>query len=147
MFCAVYYTLQFPRFCPLNASNLPGTVRQHKLFAASIVSTALSISLIYKQAQAAKIIGKIAVTLCVLLFASPLSVLKTVVRKQSAQSIPFPFTITCLINCFMWSVAGVFEMKDFNIYFPNMLGFASAAAQLALRMYYGDGTNRQTMPL
>jgi hypothetical protein len=36
-------------------------------------------------------------------------------------------------------VAGIFEMKDFNVYFPNILGLLSSIAQFALKLMYGDG--------
>ncbi len=34
---------------------------------------------------------------------------------------------------------GIFEMKDFNVYFPNVLGLLSAIAQFILKLVYGDG--------
>ena len=49
------------------------------------------------------------------------------------------FTLACMLNCFLWSVAGIWEMEDFNVYFPNILGLLSSIAQFALKLMYGDG--------
>jgi len=137
-FMGMYYTWQFCRFCPKNSYNLPGTIVQHKIFTSSIIFSAILIVGVLKRQHSSNIIGKLGVTVCIILFASPLAALKTVMKKKSAKSIPLPFTLACLINCFLWSVAGLFEMKDFYIYFPNLLGFASAAVQLFLLILYRE---------
>jgi hypothetical protein len=41
-----------------------------------------------------------------------------------------------LFNTTAWFVAGYWQMKDFNIYFPNMLGIVSAAAQVLLKCMF-----------
>ena len=38
-------------------------------------------------------------------------------------------------------MVGLLGMKDFNIYFPSMLGLLSALAQLFLKGIYGGGGN------
>lgn len=62
------------------------------------------------------------------------------------------FTLACMLNCFLWSVAGLFDMKDFNIYFPNILGLLATLAQFGLKLIYGNGdpsisTLDQKLPL
>jgi len=141
-FCmGLYYSLQFSRSCSKHASNLPGTVSQHKTGASLIIAFAVLVTACLGRQNAVKVIGKLGVVVCIVLFASPLAALKTVIQTKSAESIPLPFTLVCLLNCFLWSVAGLFEMKDFYVYFPNLLGFASAAVQLFLRIFYGSGAN------
>jgi len=142
---SIYYSIQYCRICPKNASNLPGTVNQHVKFVLFfLISSVLIVGCLAKDISL-NIIGKLGVSVCILLFASPLSTLKTVVRTKSASSIPLPFTLACMLNCFLWSVAGLLEMKDFYIYFPNILGLASSVAQLSLRILYGEG--RSPLPL
>lgn len=142
----LYYYLQFTRSCSYNASNLPGTVSQHKLGASLIIAFAVLVTACLERQHSVNVIGKLGVVVCVVLFASPLAALKTVIQTKSAQSIPLPFTLVCLLNCFLWSVAGLFEMKDFYVYFPNLLGFASGAVQLFLRILYGSGESK-ALPL
>ncbi len=88
---------------------------------------------------AATIIGKLAVAICIVLFVSPLATLKTVIQTKDASSIPLPFTLTCMLNCFLWSVYGILDKADFNIYFPNVLGLTSSIAQLILILLFGSG--------
>jgi solute carrier family 50 protein (sugar transporter) len=88
---------------------------------------------------AATTIGNVAVFFCLLMFASPLSALRSVIATRSAASIPLPFTMATILNCFLWSVAGLGEFKDFNIYFPNLLGLTFGLIQVALKIVFGDG--------
>ena len=88
---------------------------------------------------AASLVGNVAVVFCLLMFASPLSALKTVLRTRSARSIPLPFTLATVLNCFLWSVAGLGEFRDFNIYFPNLLGLAFGLIQVALKIVFENG--------
>lgn len=74
----------------------------------------------------------------VLLFASPLAALKQVIESKSAASIPLPFTIASVINCFLWAVVGLYEMNDVYIWLPSVLGLCCALVQLALKLIYGD---------
>ena len=96
----------------------------------------------------AAIIGNVAVIMCVLMFGSPLSALKTVLETKSAKSIPLPFTIATIVNCFLWSVMGLLDVHDFNVYFPNLLGLVCGLAQLALKLIYQDGKDgKPTLPV
>ena len=74
------------------------------------------------------------------MFASPLSALKTVLKTKSAKSIPLPFTLATVLNCFLWSVAGLKDFHDFNVYFPNLVGLGLGLTQVALKLVYGDGS-------
>ena len=82
-------------------------------------------------------VGSAAVVLCMALFASPLSTLKTVVETKSAESIPLPFTVASLLACFCWSVTGLIE-HDMNVIVPNFTGFLFGLAQLGLKLHYRD---------
>jgi len=133
------YFLFFRKYCPRSANGLPGTVPQHIRGIILIVSLTIMIHVTMAKDKAAELIGKTGVVFCVLLFASPLAALKNVLLTKSAKSIPLPFTIATVINCGLWSVFGLLEKHDFNIYAPNLLGLAFGIAQLALIGIYGDG--------
>eukprot|EP00537_Pseudo-nitzschia_pungens_P006267 CAMPEP_0172376682 /NCGR_PEP_ID=MMETSP1060-20121228/68340_1 /TAXON_ID=37318 /ORGANISM="Pseudo-nitzschia pungens, Strain cf. cingulata" /LENGTH=249 /DNA_ID=CAMNT_0013104323 /DNA_START=42 /DNA_END=791 /DNA_ORIENTATION=- len=144
-----YYLVKFIQCTPANAMNLPGTVRQHVQGNLAIVAGAfLWILLCYMTVRrkgmwmpyAAGLIGNTAVLFCMLMFASPLAALKTVLRTRSARSIPLPFTLATVLNCFFWSVAGLGEYKDFNIYFPNLLGLAFGLVQVGLKILFDYGS-------
>jgi len=132
-----YYFATFLQYCGPMASNLPGTVGGHLkgtgavlLFNLSLAASGIS--------NASDVIGKQGVFFCIVLFASPLVALKTVIANRSAASIPLPFTVATFINCLAWAVMGWWKMRDFNIYFPNLLGLGCAVAQMALKGVYGN---------
>ena len=77
----------------------------------------------------------------IILFASPLAAVKNVIATKSADSIPLPFTIASTINCSLWSLVGLLLLKDFNLYFPSIMGLLCALAQLFLKGIYAGGTN------
>jgi uncharacterized protein with PQ loop repeat len=102
----------------------------------SVLDVMLATSLPKNRAR--DMIGKVGMLSFTVLFASPLAALKQVVESKSAASIPLPFTIASLINCFLWSVVGKYEMNDVYILLPSVLGLCCALVQLALKLIYSD---------
>jgi uncharacterized protein with PQ loop repeat len=92
----------------------------------------------------ATVIGNIAVLFCILMFASPLSVIQLVIRTKSAGIIPLPFTVVTCLNCFCWVVFGWFTLKDINVWLPNILGLAFGIIQVILKLVVGGRDN--TLP-
>ena len=134
----IYYFKEFKRFCPAGTSNLPGTARQHKYAVSWIILSNTFLLMNVPKENAAQLIGKEAVMMYIILFASPLAALKDVIATKSAASIPLPFTIASIVNCSLWSIVGLLKLKDFNIYFPSLLGLSSALVQLFLKVIYDD---------
>ena len=147
-FFALYYCYQFARLVPksktasiLEASTptLPGTVAQHfhasvaVIFATTLVAIAKPFG-----HNTADLIGNTAVVFCIVMFASPLSVIKVVLETKSAKAIPLPFTVVSVLNCFMWVVFGWFDAKDVNIWLPNVLGLTFGVIQVGLKLVFGD---------
>ena len=139
LFMGLFYCSNYKKYVPKNASNLPGTLSQHIRYGGLLIMLTLLLATGLKKSVASPVIGKMGVIVCIVLFASPLSTLRDVIASKSAKSIPLPFTLVCMLNCFLWSVMGIFELKDFNVYFPNVLGLLSAIAQFMLKLTYGDG--------
>jgi len=146
----LFYFLKFVKFTPPKSTSLPGTVRQHlQGCMATMAGLAAWILICYLTVHrkgmwmnyASGLIGNTAVFFCLLMFASPLSSLQTVLRTRSAKSIPLPFTLATILNCFFWSVAGLGEFKDFNIYFPNLLGLAFGLIQVGLKILFDYGSS------
>lgn len=135
---SVYYFKEFIRYCPKKSPTLPGSVAQHVQACAVIIGITTLVAFALPLAQAARIIGNMGVVLCVIMFASPLAALKTVLETKSAKSIPLPFTVAAVTNCFLWSVVGLLDMHDFNIYAPNLLGLFFGLMQVALKLIYNS---------
>lgn len=133
----VYYFLEYIRFSPKKSPILPGSVLQHVRVSCLIMASIAAVA--FLKDDSAFWVGSFAVFLCVVLFASPLAALKTVLQQKSAKSIPLPFTITTLVNCSLWAAFGLLDIHDVNVYVPNILGLACGVAQLFLKLWYGDG--------
>ena len=138
---SLYYCWEFMKFAPKKGASptLPGTVSQHVQACLFFLVLTVSVVGYFPKAAAAGYIGSLGVVLCVAMFASPLAALKTVLATKSAKSIPLPFTLAAVTNCLMWSVVGLFDMKDANIYAPNLLGLSFGLAQVALKLKFGSG--------
>ena len=129
LFLGIGYFYTFAQYAKA-ATNLPGTVLQHQQLC--VVSAVLTLFLWSQSAVAT--IGHIGLVFNILLFASPLAALRVVLETRSARSIPLPFTIACIVNCYLW-----FVNPDPNIYTPNGIGLLLSLIQLALKLYFGDG--------
>lgn len=142
-----YYFITFQKFSPKSSSTFPGSIRQHIQYVLVIMSVAtilpLMKSMLSSIIDTTEAVGKVGVVLCVALFASPLSALKSVIETKSSRSIPLPFTIASIINCILWSIFGWFQMNDSNIYIPNILGLLCGLIQLGLKIYYADSKSRR----
>jgi solute carrier family 50 protein (sugar transporter) len=143
---AVYYFSQFARFAPMRAPTLPGSQKQHIAASTSIVIAA---SLLYFSdlPVSDNIIGLSSVAICLAMFGSPLAALQTVLKTKSAKTIPLPFTLATLINCFCWTVFGLFNMKDPYVYVTNTIGLVFAVVQLVLKLKYPGDPGDQHLPL
>ena len=135
-----YYMLIFSRYCEPMANNLPGTIEKHWKGTSAIVLFNLMLATYLPKNKAKEIIGKVGMLSFVVLFASPLAALKQVIEAKSAASIPLPFTVASVINCFLWSIVGL-EMHDVYIWLPSVMGLSCAVVQLLLKMIYRDPVN------
>lgn len=133
-----YYMIMFSRYCGPMANNLPGTVDQHWKGTSAIILFNVLLATSLPKPRARDIIGKVGMLSFIILFASPLAALKQVVESKSAASIPLPFTIASVINCLLWSMVGIYDMKDIYIWLPSVLGLCCAVVQLFLKLIYGD---------
>jgi solute carrier family 50 (sugar transporter) len=137
------YFWNFVQYSPTKAPTLPGSVQQHILGTISLMLICLGAM----SANGASTVGMMGVVLCVFMFGSPLSALRVVLKTKSAKAIPLPFTMASVVNCFLWSVTGLLDMKDYAIYVPNLLGLSFGLAQLALKILYGDGPKEELASL
>ena len=153
LFFGLFYFVKFTKYVPPKSVTLPGTVRHHEQACLGVVAaTSIWVLVCYLTVRrsnmwmtyAASLVGNVAVVFCLLMFASPLSALKTVLRTRSAKSIPLPFTLATVLNCFLWSVAGLGEFHDFNIYFPNLLGLAFGLIQVALKIIFINSSSAKS---
>ena len=142
---ALYYVTSYAQYAPKRSPTLPGSLKQHVNGVVAIGGVTLLATTTHF--LSAKLIGLAAVGFCITLFASPLAAMKTVIEEESAESIPFPFTVASLINCFLWTVTGILKLHDLNIIIPNVLGLAFGLVQLSLILRYRDRSEKNGLSL
>ena len=81
-------------------------------------------------------LGQYATAICIILFASPLSTIATVVKTRDSASILGPLTIAQVTNCLMWTVYGLLSAKDIFVWGPNGTGLILGLVQLALKLLF-----------
>ena len=131
---------QFPSITTHNkggSSTLPGTLQQH-FQAIALALLFVVFTMLTAGQSAAYVIGRVGVVVCVSLFASPLAAIRVVLETRSSRSIPLPFTVAMTINCFLWTVFGLWQADDANIYVPNGLGLGFQLAQVGLKLYFEE---------
>jgi solute carrier family 50 protein (sugar transporter) len=128
--------LQFTKYAPKQSPTFPGSVMGH--IQGCVAFVLLTVGMALTLSKPAPLVGNLGVVLCVAMFGSPLAALKTVVSTKSAESIPLPFTLASVLNCFLWTVVGILDMNDVNIYVPNVLGLTFGLIQVGLKLVYGS---------
>jgi len=142
------------------ASNLPGCVAavaalvtllplthgsdslatvQHTLIGGTLCNLCLWSYLIFSGMSPearSQALGRYATALCIVLFASPLSTIQTVLETRDSNSILATMTIAQCANCALWSVYGLWAAKDVYVYGPNLTGLALGLTQLALKLAF-----------
>lgn len=75
--------------------------------------------------------------LAVLMMASPLATLKTVIRDKSTEALPLLPSLTSWANGFSWTAYGVLVAKDIRVIWPNLLGLLFGTIQLFMFVAFG----------
>eukprot|EP00542_Grammatophora_oceanica_P018942 CAMPEP_0194049396 /NCGR_PEP_ID=MMETSP0009_2-20130614/30616_1 /TAXON_ID=210454 /ORGANISM="Grammatophora oceanica, Strain CCMP 410" /LENGTH=233 /DNA_ID=CAMNT_0038695543 /DNA_START=55 /DNA_END=756 /DNA_ORIENTATION=+ len=139
-----WYWFQFIKYAPKNnlgKASLPGTVTQHVQAMGAIAAATMILAFFIQ--DGADLVGNMGVVLCVAMFASPLAALRTVIETRSAKSIPLPFTLASILNCFLWSTVGLLDMHDVNVIVPNLLGLFFGVVQVLLKFIYRNGASTE----
>jgi len=107
----------------------------------SIVNTVLfglcgvsSLFLFNKQIEQ---LGLIGCCLSVILLASPLSTLGTVIREKSTAALPFPVSFAGWLNAIAWTLYGWITINDPMIWGPSAIGTILTTFQMMLFVVYG----------
>jgi len=91
-------------------------------------------------------IGYLGCAVCVGMFGGPLASITSVLRDQSAASLPLGFTLFSTINTSVWLGYGYLILHDPFIWAPNVLGLASALTQLGLIARFGSAPQARKTP-
>ncbi|XP_062016655.1 bidirectional sugar transporter SWEET2a-like [Rosa rugosa] len=82
-------------------------------------------------------VGYLSVFSLISMFASPLFIIKLVIKTRSVEFMPFYLSLATFLMSLSFSAYGVFKEDPF-LYFPNGIGTILAIVQLALYFYYSS---------
>jgi solute carrier family 50 protein (sugar transporter) len=85
---------------------------------------------------ATPIVGLLASSFAIAVFASPLAQIVHVVKTKSVALLSFPFAVASVVSSGLWTAFGVLA-GDGNVYVPNSIAFLLSCAQLSLFALYG----------
>ncbi|XP_051150714.1 bidirectional sugar transporter SWEET17-like [Andrographis paniculata] len=101
------------------------------VFGAAVLATAL---LLEGEAKI-NVIGFACAGLNIIMYASPLAAMKTVVTQKSVEYMPFLLSFFLFVNGGVWTLYGVL-MRDLFVGVPNGMGFLLGTLQLVLYAIY-----------
>ena len=130
--------MQFSKYAPRASETLPGTKQMHIDATMAVVSSIAALAILLPEQTATTIVGDLGVAFVMMLNASPLVAIKTVLEEKSADSIPLSFTLASIACCFFWSIVGMEQLDDWVVYFPNLVGLCFGLVQLGLKLMYSD---------
>lgn len=125
-----YYTYQYVK-------HAKSSLTTYLLGSATIMGSALAMAVMLDAPTAAHYIGLTGCTLAVILMASPLATLKTVIDTKNTSAMPFMTSLATLFNAASWSGYGYLVANDPMIWGPNSLGLVAALVQMGLFAKYG----------
>nr|CCA19148.1 MtN3like protein putative [Albugo laibachii Nc14] len=81
------------------------------------------------------VVGYAGISVCTVMFASPLAVVKKVIAEKSSDVLPFPMILAAFMNSISWLVYGLM-LHDIIVILPNLINFVLAGMQLSLFAIY-----------
>ncbi|KAK4354559.1 hypothetical protein RND71_026753 [Anisodus tanguticus] len=110
------------------------------IFLASLAIIVLTLVQTHKKRST--IVGSICIAGNILMYASPLAVMKLVITSKSVEFMPFFLSLFSVLNGVSWTTYALIRLDAF-ILVPNSMGTALGLAQLLLYAMYYKSTKRQ----
>ena len=140
LFVGIFYSAVYYQYCQnqgLRAKFI--TLVQATLLTSTIF---FLVATMLETENAANFIGFLASLSSVLLNASPLSVVKSVITNKTSIYLPIPTVIATFFNALSWLLYGIYH-NDSYIWLPNIFGLLSALTQIFLLFIFP----RKPMPI
>lgn len=86
--------------------------------------------------DATAILGTVGTATSVMAYASPLTVIRSVIQSKSSSALPFGLCAAMSLNAATWLCYGWFVAGDVYLWLPSLLGVSAGLTQLALLAIY-----------
>lgn len=110
----------------------------HLLCVTVIMITMSALAFCLERSEAIDMVGDMGAVFTLLMFAAPLSAIKTVIETNTSMAIPLPLTVASVVACALWSIVGLGKMHDEKVYVPEILGLVLSLVQVGVKWYYWD---------
>ncbi|KAI0524405.1 hypothetical protein KFK09_003773 [Dendrobium nobile] len=107
------------------------------------VVAAIVLSIFKSHEERTLIVGILCIVFCIMMYASPLSIMKRVIKTKSAEYMPLYLSIAYFFNGLCWTTYSLIHL-DVNLTIPNATGLLFAIAQLLLHAIYNKSTKRES---
>ncbi|KAI3499412.1 hypothetical protein L1887_35212 [Cichorium endivia] len=108
------------------------------VFTAGVV--VVTLMCFHTYASRSMIVGLICIVFNILMYASPLTVMKMVIKTKSVKYMPFTLALASFVNSIVWCLYALLKFDPY-ILVPNALGSISSIIQLVLYATYYSTTN------
>ncbi|GLJ19386.1 hypothetical protein SUGI_0349300 [Cryptomeria japonica] len=134
IFLEIFYLLSFLTFA--SRKEKVKTARLAiAMMAAFVIVVVVTIYVLHTYNARQLLVGTLGVILSIAMYASPLSVVRAVIKTKSVKYMPFFISLFTTLNALVWSVYSVMA-KDIFIAVPNGIGFLLGIAQLVVYYIY-----------
>lgn len=114
------------------------THSKEKPYSSYVISVALVVLLtVFALLGSDSMLGTCGCVLSILVTASPLAVIRTVIREKSTAALPFATSVILFVSSASWMTYGWMVVRDPLIFIPNLLSTVLTVFQLALFVVYG----------
>lgn len=91
--------------------------------------------------ERSSLLGTWATAIFIVLAASPLSSMRTVIATRDSSSIYAPMTAAQCVNCALWTVYGLAAAHNIFVWGPNLTGLLLGLMQLTLKLCFPSKAN------
>ncbi|CAN6482783.1 unnamed protein product [Victoria cruziana] len=110
------------------------------VFMATVVTVTLAA--LHTHESRSLMVGILGIIFGTCMYASPLSVMRLVIRTKSVEYMPLSLSLAAFLNGLCWTIYALLPL-DVNLLIPNGLGAALGAAQLILYGCYYSSTPKK----
>ncbi|KAK3029995.1 hypothetical protein RJ639_038094, partial [Escallonia herrerae] len=110
------------------------------------LGTVMAVTLVaFHEGSRRTFVGVLCATFTVLMYAAPLSVVRTVIKTESIEYMPIFLILSLFANGWVWFVFALL-LKDFYVLVPNAVGIVLGSVQIVVYLMYKNKSSTSLPP-